>query len=136
MTWAEVLDENSTIIGRSFSNGELWQGHVGKCSLQSCMVSLSSIFYVKVIFKKKLSGQFCHYCTPHLLGKRSVDENEEYMAESDLQRLSDVPGDQMIRRVFIRCFLCWGYHSIRNCMDHENSHKAKEAKKLWKKAQQ
>ena len=56
------------------------------------------------MISKKNSGQFCHYCTPHLLGKRSVEENfanEEYMAESDLQRLSDVPGDQMIRRGFI-----------------------------------
>ena len=51
--------------------------------------------------KKRLSGQFCHYCTPHLLGKRSPVENfEEYSPEADLERLSEVPGDQMISRVF------------------------------------
>ena len=48
-----------------------------------------------------LSGQFCHFCTPHLLGKRSVDPIGEYLAAEDLERLSEVPGDQLIRSVFI-----------------------------------
>ena len=47
-----------------------------------------------------LSGSFCHFCTPHLLGKRSVDPLGEYLADADLERLNEVPGDQMIRRVF------------------------------------